>query len=101
MNFKKTEDGAGLTIELTGDLDSMNVPDLENRLKQEADGVTQMVFDLSELDYVSSAGLRVFLSMQKRMKKQNGKVVFRYPTEDVMEILKVTGFTKLLTIEME
>ena len=54
--------------------------------------------DLSELDYVSSAGLRVLLSAHKSMKKQGGSMVVRGVNEEVQEVFTITGFSEILTI---
>ncbi|MBR5074203.1 MAG: STAS domain-containing protein, partial [Bacteroidales bacterium] len=62
------------------------------------DGVEHLAFDLSKLEYISSAGLRVLLSAQKTMNKQ-GDMVVKNATEEVKEIFEVTGFTDILTIE--
>ncbi|MBR5089641.1 MAG: STAS domain-containing protein [Ruminiclostridium sp.] len=97
MNFEKTNGGSTLTVELIGEVDSMNTPELEEKLLKEIDGVTDLVFDLKKLEYISSAGLRVLLTMQKTMKSQ-GTMVIRNTNEEVMEIFKVTGFVRLLNL---
>ena len=98
MQLKKNQEGTVLTVSLEGDLDTVSAPVLEKKLQSELDGVEKLIFDLSELEYVSSAGLRVFLSMQKKMRTQ-GSMVIRNTNEEVMDIFKVTGFVKLLHIE--
>ena len=98
MDFVKTADGSGLTVSLAGDLDSLNAPELEDRLKAELDGLKELIFDLAALEYVSSAGLRVFLSMQKTMKAQGNMEIVNV-NDEVMDIFKVTGFVKLLNIK--
>lgn len=97
MNFEKTNDGSTLTVELIGEVDSMNTPELEEKLLKEIDGVTELIFDLKQLEYISSAGLRVLLTMQKTMKSQ-GSMVIKNTNEEVMEIFKVTGFVRLLNL---
>jgi anti-sigma B factor antagonist len=97
MNFEKTNDGSTLTVELIGEVDSMNTPELEEKLLKEIDGVKELIFDLKGLEYISSAGLRVLLTMQKTMKAQ-GSMVIRNTNEEVMEIFKVTGFVRLLNL---
>lgn len=97
MEFESKDEGRTLIVKLFGDLDSMNTPELEQRLKKELPNLKTLEFDLKELDYVSSAGLRVFLSMQKKMRGQ-GSMTLRNPGEEVMEIFRVTGFEKLLHI---
>lgn len=94
MNLDKSKDGTKLTVSLVGEVDSMNTPEIEERLLKEVEGVTELVFDLSKLEYISSAGLRVLLQMQKIMKPV-GTMVIINTTEDVMDIFKVTGFIRL------
>ncbi len=97
MNFEKTNNGTTLTVELVGEVDSMNTPELEEKLLKEIDGVKELIFDLKGLEYISSAGLRVLLTMQKTMKAQ-GSMIIRNTNEEVMEIFKVTGFVRLLNL---
>lgn len=97
MDFEKKDEGRTLVVSLSGDLDSMNTPELEQRLKKELPEIENLEFDLKDLEYVSSAGLRVFLSMQKKMRGR-GEMVFRNTGDEVMEIFRVTGFEKLLNI---
>ena len=67
-------------------------------MKEALDGVTELVFDFTELQYISSAGLRVLLSAQKKMAKQ-GSMKILHVNETIMEIFEVTGFSEILTIE--
>lgn len=97
MNFEKSQDGSVLTVSLSGEIDSMNTPELEERLIKEIDGVKELIFDFKDLEYISSAGLRVLLTMQKTMKSQ-GSMVIKNTNEEVMEIFKVTGFVRLLNL---
>ena len=97
MDFQKTQDGSVLTVTLVGELDSMNTPELEEKLIKEIEGVKELIFDLDKLEYISSAGLRVLLQMQKTMKTQ-GSMVIKNTNEDVMDIFKVTGFIRLLNL---
>ncbi|MBR5091066.1 MAG: STAS domain-containing protein [Ruminiclostridium sp.] len=97
MKYNKTDNGKAMTVELIGEVDSMNVTEIEETLLKETGGVTDLTFDLSQLEYISSAGLRVLLQMQKTMKSQ-GNMYIKNVNEDVMEIFKVTGFVRLLNI---
>ena len=97
MNFEKTNNGTTLTVELVGEVDSMNTPELEEKLLKEIDGVKELIFDLKGLEYISSAGLRVLLTMQKTMKAQ-GSMIIRNTNEEVMEIYNGTGFVRLLNL---
>ncbi len=98
MNLIKESNGSALTIKVEGRLDTITAPKLEAELKSSISGVTTLTFDFSNLEYISSAGLRVLLSAQKVMKKQ-GSMVVRNVNSTVMEIFEVTGFSDFLTIE--
>ena len=98
MTIEKNLSGAELTIKLTGRLDTTTAPQLEGELKASLDGVENLVLDFENLDYLSSAGLRVLLSAQKQMNKQ-GSMVVRHVNETIAEVFEVTGFCDILTIE--
>ena len=98
LNIKKTiENGSALFL-LEGRLDTTTAPELESEVKTSLDGVSKLTFDLKDLEYVSSAGLRVLLSAQKIMNAQ-GEMKIRNVNETVMEIFEVTGFSDILDIE--
>ena len=71
---------------------------LETELNRSLDGVKSLVLDFSKLDYISSAGLRVLLSAHKIMNARDGMKV-KNVNEIVQEVLEVTGFADILTIE--
>ncbi len=98
MTITTTRNGSALTLQLEGRLDTTTSPQLEAELSASLDGVKQLTLDLQQLAYLSSAGLRVILSAQKRMNKQ-GQMVVRHVNETIMEVFEVTGFVDILTIE--
>lgn len=98
MTIQKNLEGTTLTLAPEGRLDTTTAPQLEAEVKDSLEGVTTLVLDLAALEYISSAGLRVVLSAQKAMNKQ-GSMVVRKVNEYVMEVLEVTGFADILTIE--
>ena len=98
MNITKNLNDTSLEIVLEGRLDTNTAPELEEVLKDSLDGITDLVFNINDLDYISSAGLRVLLSAQKIMNKQ-GEMKVTGASEAIMEIFEVTGFTDILTIE--
>ena len=98
MNIQKTLSGAALTVALEGRLDTTTAPKLEEELRSSVDGVSRLVFDLAKLEYISSAGLRVLLAMQKLMNQQ-GEMVLQNVNEAVMKVFEVTGFSDILRIE--
>jgi anti-sigma B factor antagonist len=99
MEIKKTLNGSELTVALSGSLDTMTVTELEKELKGSLDGVNEIIFDLADLEYISSAGLRVLLKAQKYMNAHEGGMKVLNPSELVMEVFNVTGFSDILTIE--
>ena len=98
LKIKKTLDGSALSLELKGRLDTTSSPQLEEELKNSLDGVTSLLFDLKDLEYISSAGLRVLLSAQKIMNRQ-GEMKLVHVNDVINEIFEFTGFTDILTIE--
>lgn len=98
MNIQKTVNGTTLAVQLEGRLDTTTSPKLEEELRGSIDGVTSLVIDFEKLEYISSAGLRVLLSMQKIMNKQ-GEMLLKNVSETIMEVFEVTGFSDILSIE--
>ncbi|MBQ9492957.1 MAG: STAS domain-containing protein [Oscillibacter sp.] len=91
--------GDSLTVSPEGRLDTSTAPNLDAQLRPVlSEGVKNLEIDLKALDYISSAGLRLLLSVQKIMSAQ-GNMVVRNVNESVMEVFQITGFTNLLTIE--
>ena len=98
MTINKSKNGSAVTYTVSGRLDTVTAPELESVIKTELDGVTELVFDFSGLDYISSAGLRILLTAQKKMNTQ-GTMKVTGANEIVLEIFDVTGFSDILTIE--
>ena len=98
MTIEKNLNGTELTITIAGRLDTTTAPQLEAEFKGNINGVEKLVLDFAELEYLSSAGLRVILAAQKVMNKQ-GEMVIKNVNETINEIFEVTGFIDILTIE--
>ena len=98
LNINKSIDGGKAVFCLEGRLDTTTAPQLEAELKNSLDGVTELVFDLGALEYISSAGLRVLLSAYKTMRGQ-GSMKITNANELVKEVFEVTGFSDFLPIE--
>lgn len=98
MEIRKTKSGNELNMAIKGRLDTTTAPQLEAELKQNIGGVETLVLDFVDLEYLSSAGLRVLLSAQKVMNRQ-GEMMIRNVNDTIAEIFKVTGFSDILTIE--
>ena len=84
-------------IELAGRLDTTTAPALDKSVNEDIAGTQHLIFDLKDLEYISSAGLRVLLGAQKRMQKVGSMKVINV-CEDVMEVFEMTGFADILTI---
>ena len=98
MEIKTTRNDSELMVALSGRLDTLTSPELEDKLDEELEGVERLIFDLGELEYISSAGLRVLLGAYKMMEEYNGMLI-RNVTEPVMDVFEVTGFSDVLDIE--
>ena len=98
LNITKSIENGKATIALEGRLDTVTSSDLEGALKEIFPEIQQLTLDFEKLDYISSAGLRVLLSAQKTIAKQDGMKLI-HVNETIMEIFEVTGFSDILTIE--
>ena len=98
MEIKKEKTGSTLSVTISGELGAVEAPALEKIVKQELDGIAYLVFDLKDLVYVASAGLRLFLLAQKRMNKQ-GSMKLVHVNPEVKDVLDMTGYLKFLTLE--
>ena len=85
-------------IELVGRLDTTTAPTLDATINENICQMKNLIFDLKGLEYISSAGLRVLLSAQKKM-NQIGSMKVINVCERVMEVFEITGFAEILTIE--
>jgi len=97
MDIKKISDGSALTIQLIGRLDAVTALELDKNLSASLADVDDLTIDLADLEYISSAGLRMLLKIQKRMDKQ-GSMKICNVRENVREVLDMTGFSDFLTI---
>lgn len=98
MTITKNLEGKKLTIALEGRLDTGTAPQLEAELKTAVSGIEELILDLKDLAYMSSAGLRVLLAAQKVMNRQGSMKVI-HVNETISEIFEITGFSEILTIE--
>lgn len=99
MTITKKTDNNKVTLELEGRLDTNTASSLEQEIKDSVTGeIKELVLDFKELQYISSAGLRVLLAAQKKMNRQ-GNMVVKNVNDMVMEVFQVTGFIDILTVE--
>ena len=98
MEIKLNEEGATTVVSLAGRLDTTTAPQLEECSNElNAKGVTSIAVNMAECDFVSSAGLRVIVAMQKRAVSTGGSLEFRNVQPEVMDVFDMTGFSKILT----
>lgn len=101
MKISSAVENEKAKVSVEGRIDTVTAPELEGKLKEIMPDVTELVLDLSELIYISSAGLRVLLAAHKTMMKKNGTLIIANANEDVLEIFSITGFSKILNIKNE
>ena len=96
IEIKKNVDE--LVLEITGRVDTITAPTLDKTINENLANVKSLILDLKGLEYISSAGLRVLLSAQKKM-SQIGSMKIKNVCELVMEVFEITGFVDILTVE--
>ena len=98
MNINTTTVDKTVIISIDGRLDTLTAPELEAEIKLQAEECEKLTLDLSKLEYISSAGLRVLVMAHKLMAEKSGFTV-RSANKNVMEILKITNLSSVLNIE--
>ena len=98
MTITTNKENNTLTICVAGRLDTTTAPDLDKTVDSELEEIKDLVFDFKDLEYISSAGIRVILKAMKIMNEQ-GSMKLINVNDDVMEVLDITGFVDILNIE--
>ena len=98
MKIEMKRNAQEMTIEVEGRLDTITAPTLEKEINENIQDVEMLILDFSGLEYISSAGLRVLLSTQKKMQKRGAMKVINVGAE-IMDVFEMTGFADILTIE--
>jgi len=100
VDIIKTMDSGIVTLTLSGRLDTLTSGELAKELDELfADNVPNIVFNFEQLDYVSSAGLRVLLSAQKKVSSAGATMKITGANDNIKEIFEITGFSSFMTIE--
>ena len=97
MTIEKTMNGNDMTLKLEGYLDTTTSPDLKQVLSETMDSIDSLTLDFQDLEYVSSAGLRVLLTAHTTMAKKGGMKLL-HVTEEIMDSFTVTGLGKFLNV---
>ena len=98
MEVNIEKNGNETIIKVSGRVDATTAPELDNKVNECIEGVSKLVFDFKDMEYISSAGLRVILSAQKKMNTQGDRIV-KNVSDDVMEVFEITGFLDFLKFE--
>ena len=96
LNIITNLNDSALELALEGRLDTVTAPQLQNTINEYIEGVNDLVMDCQDLSYISSAGLRVLLTARKTVQ---GDVTLKNVDPSVREVLEITGFIDILTIE--
>ena len=99
MEIQRKKEGDILAVTLSGRLDTNTAPELQDSLTSELEGIKSLTIDMSELDYVSSAGLRVLLFLYKQCTAQGASMALLHCNDVVKDVLKMTGFDQFLKIQ--
>ena len=91
--------GKTLTVKPVGELDSMTSPVFEKELREHMSGVESIVVDFEKVNYISSAGLRVFLAVENSLEEQGGEMKLIHVNEHIIEIFDLVGFMDVVTVE--
>lgn len=99
MDVVKKKTGTELEVKVSGRLDTNTAPDLESSVTPDLKSCKKLVLELSELDYISSAGLRVVLTFYKSLSAEGKSMVVKHVNDEVMEVFDMTGFSSFLVFE--
>lgn len=98
MNLTKTKKGTSVIISIDGRIDTNTAMEFGEQVNDALDNIENLILDFSNVEYISSLGLRAILELQKRMASQGTMKVLN-PNPAVMDVFNMTGFSKILTIE--
>ena len=98
MTLEIKKNAAETIIQIVGRLDTITAPSLDKTIQENMGDTKNLVLDMNSLEYISSAGLRVLLSAQKKMQKIGSMKVINV-CQEVMEVFEMTGFADILVIE--
>lgn len=98
MKIEKTYDDKDLTVEIEGRIDTITSQEVEDSLKEDLENITSLTLDFKKLEYISSAGLRVLIATQKKLKEKDVPLKIINVNDTIKEIFRMSGFDKILTI---
>ena len=99
MNITKNYDENELTLAIEGRIDTITSQELEKEINDEMGKFDSLILDFADVEYISSAGLRVLIATQKKVKAENNQMTIKNVNDTVNEIFRMSGFDKILKIE--
>ena len=99
MNISKNYNEKELTLSVEGRIDTITSQDLDNQINEELGNFDSLIMDFTDLEYISSAGLRLLIATQKKLKADNVPFVIKNVNDNINEIFRMSGFNKILKIE--
>ena len=99
MNIDKNYNDKELTLTVEGRIDTLTSKELEDEITAELGNFDSLILDFADLEYISSAGLRILISTQKKLKADNILMTIKNVNDSVREIFRMSGFDKILKIE--
>ena len=99
MTIDFVKDGTVQTVRPEGRIDAVTAPELDKQLTPQLEGISDLIFDLKAVTYISSAGLRILLAAELAMEKRAGSIKIIHPSPYVLEILEMTGFSDMVAVE--
>ncbi|WP_223165967.1 STAS domain-containing protein [Methanobrevibacter millerae] len=99
MNISKNYNEKELTLTVEGRIDTITSKELEKEINDEIGNFDSLILDFTDLEYISSAGLRVLIATQKKLKADNIPFVIKNINDTINEIFRMSGFDKILKIE--
>lgn len=98
MNISKKYDDKELTVNVEGRIDTITAPEFEEEIKKEYGNFDSLILDFTKLEYISSAGLRVLIIIEKKLKPDGIPFIITNLNETINEIIVMSGFDKILDI---
>lgn len=99
LKIEKKKDGERLEVTIAGNIDSSNAAELSKAMEGELADVTELVMDMKDLEYITSAGLRSLLEAYQELDEKDGRMVLTHVNEEINEVLDLTGFANFLEVE--
>ena len=96
MNIIKEYNEKELTMKIEGRIDTITSQDLEKEITSELDNIDSLILDFKEVEYISSAGLRVLILTETKLKEKDNSLTIINVNEPIKEILRMSGIDKIL-----